>query len=445
MNKNLTPSWSLVKLGDIAEFKNGINFNKNQKGEKGVPTIDVYNMYSKGIFVELDRLYRVNKEINDDYKLRYGDILFVRSSVKREGIGFTTAFLKFSEDVTYCGFIIRARLDSEKLLPEFATYFFRTSNQRNKIISKAKQVTITNISQDKLSELTIPLPPLPAQKEIVAKIEELFSELDNGIEQLKKVKEQIKTYKQSVLSYAFSGRLIHESQRSKVKNQNEIQKAAEPEVDYGTSNKSNGLPEGWKYVKLGEILKLIGSGITPKGGRNVYQNTGIIFIRSQNVYPNKLMLDDVAYINEQIDEKMKRSRIKPNDVLLNITGASIGRATYIPEIFPRANVNQHVCILRFSPDEVYSKYISSFLNSPQGQSYINSIQIGATRQALNYSQINNFPVPLTSINEQHKIVEEIESRFSVADKLEQTIDENLKKSETLRQSILKQAFEGRLI
>jgi type I restriction enzyme, S subunit len=149
-------------------------------------------MYNKGIFVELQNLYRVQKEINEDYKLKYGDLLFVRSSVKREGVGFTAAFKQFNEDVTYCGFIIRARVNSEKLFPEFATYFFRTSDQRNKIVSKAKQVTITNISQDRLSELTLPLPPLPEQKKIVAKIEELFSELDNGIEQLVRAKEQLR-------------------------------------------------------------------------------------------------------------------------------------------------------------------------------------------------------------------------------------------------------------
>ena len=205
------------------------------------------------------------------------------------------------------------------------------------------------------------------------------------------------------------------------------------------------LPQGWKWVKLGEVLKFIGSGVTPRGGRNVYKNSGIMFIRSQNVYPNKLVLDDVAYITKEVDEKMSRSRINPNDVLLNITGASIGRSTFIPNKFSSANVNQHVCILRTDQKEVRSKYLSFYLNSPFAQEYIDRIQIGATRQALNYSQIKMFPFPICKVEQQLKVVEEIEKRFSEADNLEKSIDESLAKSETLRQSILKQAFEGKLV
>ncbi len=219
-----------------------------------------------------------------------------------------------------------------------------------------------------------------------------------------------------------------------------LNKAAEPAISYGGE-----MPEGWKWVKLGEVLKFIGSGVTPRGGRNVYKNSGIMFIRSQNVYPNKLVLDDVAYITKEVDEKMNRSRVNPNDVLLNITGASIGRSTFIPNKFISANVNQHVCILRTDQNKVRSKYLSFYLNSPFAQGYINRIQIGATRQTLNYSQIKMFLFPICKIEHQLKVIKEIEKRFSEADNLEKTIDESLAKAETLRQSILKQAFEGRLV
>ena len=137
------------------------------------------------------------------------------------------------EDVTYCGFIIRARINIEKVFPEFATYYFRTSNQRNEIISKAKQVTITNISQDRLKDLNIPLPPLYEQKKIVEKIEELFSELHSGVTSLKSAKEQIRFYRQAVLASAFSGKLIKDERLNGIQ---EVKMAAEPKVEYGDKN-----------------------------------------------------------------------------------------------------------------------------------------------------------------------------------------------------------------
>ncbi len=153
----------------------------------------------------------------------------------------------------------------------------------------------------------------------------------------------------------------------------------------------------------------------------------------------------VAFISDEIDERMKRTRVKANDVLLNITGASIGRCAYVPENFPRGNVNQHVCILRTSQEKLFSKFLSSYLNSPNAQQEIMNTQGGATRQGLNFQQIRNLACILPPLPEQKQIVSEIETRLSVCDKLEETITIALRQSEALRQSILKKAFEGKLV
>ena len=106
------------------------------------------------------------------------------------------------------------------------------------------------------------------------------------------------------------------------------------------------VPEGWEVKPLKYLATHIGSGKTPSGGAEAYQDSGVIFLRSQNVYEEGLRLDDVAFISPEIDEEMKNSRVFKNDVLLNITGASIGRSCHVSQDIGPANVNQHVCIIR---------------------------------------------------------------------------------------------------
>ncbi|MEA1863704.1 MAG: hypothetical protein U9N46_00650 [Euryarchaeota archaeon] len=137
------------------------------------------------------------------------------------------------------------------------------------------------------------------------------------------------------------------------------------------------LPEGWVWVDIGSFALFVGSGITPRGGKSNYLENGIPFLRSQNVYPDGLHLDYVVYISEDLHNQMSRTHVEDFDVLLNITGASIGRSTFVPPSFGRGNVNQHVCIIRFK-DYVDSAYISSFLNSPFGQDQIFATQVGVT-------------------------------------------------------------------
>jgi len=204
----LPKGWIWTELSNIAEFKNGINFTKHQKGDKGILTIDVLNMYSKGIFVDLNGLYRVNKPVNKEYLLKYGDVLFVRSSVKREGVGWTSAFKEVSEPITFCGFIIRARLQDRGILPEYITYFLRTDSARELIVSKGSQVTITNINQDSLGKTPVLLPPLPEQHKIVEEIERRFSVADEVEKVVEESLKQAERLRQSILKKAFEGKLV---------------------------------------------------------------------------------------------------------------------------------------------------------------------------------------------------------------------------------------------
>ena len=160
--------------------------------------------------------------------------------------------------------------------------------------------------------------------------------------------------------------------------------------------------EEWKKTKIGDITSKVGSGVTPKGGSAVYKTSGHLFIRSQNVGNGCFLLDDVAYIDEATHKKQINTELKDGDVLLNITGASIGRTTVVNKNVEGGNVNQHVCIIRLLED--YSpNYICNYLLSYGGQKQIDSFQAGGNREGLNFEQIRSIKFSIPSFREQSKI------------------------------------------
>jgi type I restriction enzyme S subunit len=197
--------WEIIKLGTAANLKNGINFSKEQKSEQGILTIDVLNMYSTNIFIDSTNLYRVNIDLRnkEDYVLREGDILFVRSSVKKEGVGWAALFKSFDEPATFCGFIIRARLLNKKFMPAFLIYFLRSNRVRERLISGAGQVAITNISQTTLENLDIVVPSLNEQRQIA----EMLSCVDGEIERESGYKERLELLKKGLMQVLLTGRV----------------------------------------------------------------------------------------------------------------------------------------------------------------------------------------------------------------------------------------------
>jgi type I restriction enzyme S subunit len=158
--------------------------------------------------------------------------------------------------------------------------------------------------------------------------------------------------------------------------------------------------------KLGKHTSLISSGSTPLGGSQVYLTNGpVLFIRSQNVLMNQLDLESAVYISDEMDRKIGRTRLQADDVLLNITGASIGRVATFNGQSKRANVNQHVCVIRPDPHVLNARYLSCFIATPEFQRSIQQAQVGGTRQALTFSQIADFEVPLPPVAEQRRIAE----------------------------------------
>ncbi len=185
------------------------------------------------------------------------------------------------------------------------------------------------------------------------------------------------------------------------------------------------IKESNEKVEIGHLASVVTSGSTPKGGAKIYVDSGVPLIRSQNIYPNEIVWSDVAYIPEIIHKSMARSALENGDVLLNITGASIGRCA-VYRGTQQANVNQHVCIIRCKNQLVMPEFLCAYLNSIYGQEQINKLQGGLSREALNFSQIRSILIPKICLHEQEKLTKAIEH-------LNASVSELKKKQELMKQ------------
>lgn len=195
----------------------------------------------------------------------------------------------------------------------------------------------------------------------------------------------------------------------------------------------------YQKIKLIDLTTKIGSGITPNGGHSVYQKNGIPLIRSMNIHLNYFKNEGLAHISDEIDESMKNTRVMNGDVLLNITGASIGRVCVVPDEMCPANVNQHVSIVRTS-DRLNPYYLSYYLSNPNFQKFIMDLESGATRQALTKSKIEKFEIPLPGIEIQNQIVAQLNVRKLQSEELLNQMNHQLNAINQLPNSILNEVF-----
>lgn len=200
------------------------------------------------------------------------------------------------------------------------------------------------------------------------------------------------------------------------------------------------IPMNWKQINLGENTNKIGSGKTPTGGEKVYKQNGRPFVRSQNVGWGKLILDDLAFIDDQTHTTFPSTEIKDEDILLNITGASIGRCAMADKRVVGGNVNQHVCIIRTIKENLIPGFLEMFLLSKKGQSQIDSFQAGGNRQGLNFEQISSFIIPIPKdTKEQSAISVAISDIESLIDKTDKLID----KKKAIKQGAMQQLLSGK--
>ncbi|MEP9350009.1 restriction endonuclease subunit S [Xanthobacter sp. KR7-225] len=205
----------------------------------------------------------------------------------------------------------------------------------------------------------------------------------------------------------------------------------------------SGLPKGWIEAMLGQVTTKIGSGATPTGGEQSYRASGIPLVRSLNVHFDGVRSEGLAFLDERQAARLDNVIVETEDVLLNITGASIGRVAVAPKAYAGARVNQHVSIVRLAQG-VLPQYVRGFLASPVAQEFIRRENYGATRQALTKSMIENFAFPLPPLAEQKRIVAKLDALNAKSARART----ELARIETLvsryKQAVLSKAFSGDL-
>ena len=282
--------------------------------------------------------------------------------------------------------------------------YYYMAMMKSKLISMGKGGTQKNISQTVLNSLDVIVPPLPEQERIVSKIEELFSELDNNIETLQNTKKQLAVYRQAVLKEAF--------------------------VNCKT------------LLPIREVSTLVTSG--SRGWAKYYASNGAKFIRIGNLTRDSIDIDfsDIQHVDLPDKAEGLRSRLQTNDVLISIT-ADLGSIGLVPPNIGEAYINQHIAVVRFK-NTTQGKMMAWYLRSDWGQKDLLKNKRGAGKLGLGLDDIRDSRVPNVSDKDAETILEVIESRLSVCDNIEKTVDDALQQAEAMRQSILKKAFEGDL-
>jgi type I restriction enzyme S subunit len=438
MNNNLPElpkGWVWTKISDVCELINGRAFKPSEWASDGLPIIRIQNLNDCGADFNF-----CNFDVDKKYIVENGELLFAWSGTP--GTSFGAHIWKRGKAVLN-QHIFRVIINEEYLNKSFLMHLF---NQNvDEYIRKAHGTAgLAHITKSKFENSLIPLPPLPEQHRIVAKIEELFTRLDAGVEALKKIKSQLKRYRQAVLKYAFEGKLtqewreahkgelehasvllerIKEQRKQKTKtgganlrvrsNDGQTHRSA-PTID---PSELPELPDGWVWTRLGEILNFeYGKGLR-KDKRNengkipVYGSNGIIGY-------HEISLTD-----------------KPCII--------IGRKGAVGEIHlskvPCWPIDTTYYI--YPPSEVNLEFLYYLLSNLK----LSSLDKSTAIPGINRNDVYNLTIPIPPLPEQHQIGSEIETRFSVADQIEKIVEQSLKQSERLRQSILKRAFEGKLV
>jgi type I restriction enzyme S subunit len=220
----------------------------------------------------------------------------------------------------------------------------------------------------------------------------------------------IDSARQAVLSLAVAGRLVSQLSRegrghdvlAEIRLQRDGQdiqgrsldrKRDRTASDDQVADPSFEIPGNWCWARLGELAVKLGAGSTPLGGKSVYKRSGIKFLRSQNVWDSGLRLDDVAFIDQETHQRMEGTHVRPGDLLLNITGASIGRCVVVPDDFDEGNVSQHVAIVRLV-DRDLRAFVHLCLISPYFQALIMGVQVGVSREGLSMKRLQDLQVPI---------------------------------------------------
>lgn len=469
---DLPKNWEVTKLGNLAEYINGRAFKPTEWQETGKPIIRIQNLNNPNAHYNF-----FSGEIAEKYHVHYGDLLYAWSA------SLDTFIWKGEEAfLNQHIFNVKPYANISKLFIFYLLKFVSSD-----ILSQTHGSGMVHITKGKFDDIPVSLPPLNEQNRIVAKIEALFSEIDNGIDSLSKAKFQLEQYRQSLLKSAFEGKLTEQWRADYEKNNGkplptvdellkQIQDARQAHYDQQLAEwelavkawKENGkegkkpvkpkylekletlladnLPENWLSINASYICDFITKGTTP-AKPNLYNEKGDIpFIKVYNLTKTGKLdftINPTFTDIETHNNFLARSKVFPNDILMNIVGPPLGKVSIVPDDYPEWNINQAIVIFR--PLFLLPKYLKSYLLSDftikdmEKQGKTTAGQFNLTLEIC-----RNVPIPICSKEEQNYLNDALEARLSEIDKNISEIITQLKKAEILKSAILQKAFQGKL-
>jgi type I restriction enzyme, S subunit len=440
-------TWERVELCFIANVLNGFAFDSQKfKKNEGTPLIRIR---------DIDRADTDCNYIGDfdlQYLVKSGDLL-----IGMDG-DFNCSRWKGSDALLnqrVCKIIQKSEYYSQKFLDYVLPSYLQEINKNT------SSLTVKHLSSQSIKEIPLPLPPLPEQHRIVTKIEELFTQLDAGVASLKKVQAQLKRYRHAVLKAAFEGMLtqewriehkkeiIQKSNLTKEIIETRIKKLISkkgPLTEFNTSELSS-LPDTWFWLKLDLVCNKIQDGMhfSPPEQFNQPSKGRYLYITAKNIKNYGIELKNVTYIDEKYHREIFR-RCNPEfeDILLIKDGVTAG-VVCVNQLREEFSLLSSVALLKPDKNLLNSRYLKYYLASPEGFSMIVGQMTGVAIKRIILEKIKKSPIILPSLLEQEIIVSEIEQRLSIVDEVETVISTSLRQAESLRQSILKRAFEGKLV
>lgn len=326
-------------------------------------------------------------------------------------------------------------------------------NREELLVSQMKGMANVSLPMNRIADVMVTVPSIDKQREIIELEKKLVEKELEADKLFTDQLTQLENLNQAILQEAVQGKLVKQdpkdepaselfkrikTEKAKLGKKEKPLLPIKPEdLPAGKAGIPFDIPENWVWCRLREICSKIGSGSTPKG-RN-YSKNGFPFFRSQNIYNDGLVYDDIKFVSDEVQKQMSGTIVLANDILLNITGGSMGRCALVPEDFKEGNVSQHVCIIR--PLQVDRSYFHKIILSPYFQKFIFSSTTGAGREGLPKYNLEQFAIPLPPLSEQKRIVAEIEKQLAKTKQLKEHIITNQQATEQLLKALLHQAFE----
>ena len=358
-----------------------------------------------------------------------------------------------------------AAIRTERGIPsKYILYAMRATEEE--LRAKSTGTTFEAIRGNDLRSHPLPLPPLPEQRRIVAEIEKHFTRLDASIDALKRVQANLKRYRASVLKSACEGKLVPteaELARSEGRDYEPADRLlerilSERRAQWESQEKRRGkykeptppdttdlpdLPEGWVWATVGQLSSRIQYGTSAKAKAD---SSGHPVLRMGNIQDGNLDLTDLKYLPREHPETQK-TLLTPGDLLFNRTNSAelVGKSAVYKTSHPTASFASYLIRVIFL-DRLFPDYVCTYINSQHGRAYISQVKSQQVGQAnVNGTKLAAMPIPLPPSAEQRRIVAEVERRLSVIQQAEAAVEASMIRAERLRQSILKQAFSGKLV